>query len=96
MEQSKPLLPRVADDTYDSVAQSIFEASDSDGEFVEQYGKHLLKHNPTVLAFMEFWIRKLKPRELMHTYIGMLVVYKLLESQAEANQLEEEFNVEAK
>lgn len=88
MEQE--LLPRVREGTYDSTAESIIGDYDTDIDFVVNYLTHLKEVNPQIALFIINWTNKLKGKRLAHSLIGLCTLYKMLESEADARQLEKE------
>ncbi len=88
------LLPKVEKDIFASVGQSMEEDNDSDAEFIMKYSKHLEKVNPVILTFISDWSEKSKGKSFLRLVIGMLTVYRLLESQAEAEQMNRDFGGE--
>lgn len=84
------LLPVVREGTYESVAASVCEDFDKDGEFINAYLTHIEKVNPQILIFILHWVRTLEGKRLVHAIIGLCAVYKLLESESEARIFEKE------
>lgn len=83
-------LPLVSKDTYASVCRSVEEDFVSDSDFMLQYLEHIEDVNPVVHEFIEDW-SKLKGDKLFKLVMGMCYIYKLLESQSEAQELEASF-----
>lgn len=87
----KRLLPLVSNETHQSVGHSLVESYGSDKKFMLVFTKHLKKVNPTVLQFIADWSEKIEGEEFSRLAIGMMLVYRLLESQAEAEQMDKDF-----
>jgi hypothetical protein len=87
MEQE--LLPVVREGTYDSVIHSIGEF-ESDAAFVIDTMERIRKTNPYVCLMIRDWISDLKGMEFIRSFAGLCVLYRLLESEAEAKVFEQE------
>lgn len=85
----KPLLPKVDSDVGFSLARCVGEKGDS--EFIKSEMRIMSKENPTVANFIKSW-SSLCDCEMHSIFCGILV-YKLLRSQAEANQMKEDLNL---
>lgn len=89
---SESLLPKVSQDTKESVAQTIFDEYETDISFIKEYSKHLIKQNPELLNFIIEYVKTVKSNTLKkEIFIGFLGLYKMLESQAEANQMAKDY-----
>lgn len=85
----KPLLPTVSSDVGFSLAQSVGEQCDE--AFVKKELRKIKRENPTVAEFIQKW-SSLGKNKLHSAFCGILV-YKFLRSQAEADRMNEDFNL---
>ena len=82
------LLPIVDADIGQSVAQAI----ENQSEYTEKLLKRISKENPVVAEFIMKWAM-LNEDSMEETTLCGLIVYRLLESQAEADKMSEEINI---
>lgn len=85
----KPLLPIVDVNVGFSLARYVGERGDI--EFIKSELKSIGRENPTVANFIKKWSCLCKCE--MHSMFCGILVYKLLRSQAEANQMKEDLNL---
>lgn len=85
----KDLLPFVYNEVGFSIAASI--GDEFDPETWRKEYRHIKKVNPGVAEFIANWSRHSKDK--LHCAIMGVCVYRLLESQAEANRMNEEFKL---
>jgi hypothetical protein len=85
----KPLLPVVNSEIGFSLAKSVGEQCDK--AFIKKEIKKIKKENPTIAEFVEKWASLGK---YTHAAFCGILVYKLLRSQAEADRMAEDFNLE--
>lgn len=86
-------LPTVREGTYDSVAYSLATEYETDIQFIKHYLDHIAKTNPVVMAMIMTWVNDLEGAEYIHTLMGLCALYRLLESEVEAQNFEEDFGV---
>lgn len=82
------LLPVVNPDVGHSVAESI---GDEDQEYIIKEIKKLKKKNPAIADFIKKWCKGSKCTT--HSALCGILVYNLLESQAEVNLMEISLNI---
>lgn len=86
-------LPLVSPDVGYSVANSLGDGCDLDN--LDSWKKELRKikvRNPVIAEWIKEWSRLAKHnKQRLHALICGVCVYKLLESQAEADQMNEQF-----
>lgn len=85
----KDLLPFVTNEVGFSIAASL--GNESDPETWKREFRRIKKLNPGVAQFIAGWSRHSKDK--LHTAILGMIVYRLLESQAEADRMYEEYKV---
>lgn len=83
------VLPTVSKETCLSVAQEMA----SDNLFLKNFYKRLKKTNPQIVLFVSALIRVRAIGDKKNVLIVAAAVYRMLESQAEANDLKELFNL---
>jgi len=83
-------LPIVSENTVASTIRSSQELCQEPDGFTLGFSRHVGKVNPQIVLFIKRWIKQLSTaNDRARAAIGMLLVYKMLESQAEANELNE-------
>lgn len=83
-------IPIVSPHTVSSVIRSSQEMSQENDGFVVEFSRHVGKNNPEIVFFIKKWMKYFStPNDSIRGAMGMLLIYKLLESQAEANELNE-------
>lgn len=87
----KQLLPVVNSDVGHAIAGSLGDEFNKETWRAEF--KRIQKLNPAIAEFIGKWSRLAKAGNKLHTVICGIVLYKLLESQAEVDMMEEEFNL---
>jgi hypothetical protein len=80
------MLPKVNSEIGFSVAQSI--GNQSDHEFLSQELKKLEKNNPVIAEVISRWSKKKNGRISFKAAFCGILVYKLLESQAEVDSMD--------
>ena len=81
-------LPLVSKNTVGSTVRSAQELSQENDGFVLEFSRHVGKINPEIVFFIKKWMKYFSsPTDSVRAAMGMLMIYKLLESQAEANEL---------
>jgi hypothetical protein len=85
----KHLLPVVNSEIGFSLAKSVGEQCDK--AFIKKELKKIKKENPTVAEFIQKWASLGK---YSHAAFCGVLVYNLLRSQAEADRMTEDFNLE--
>ena len=84
------LLPFVSSEVGFSIANSLGDEYDAKTWRMEY--KKIKKSNPTVAEFIIKWAKACKKHRL-HTAICGILVYRLLESQAEVDRIDEEYKL---
>ncbi len=88
----KPLLPVVNAAIGFPLAESIEKIHDK--KQWRKVMKQIEKTNPVIAAFIRSWSKEAGgTNSAVHSAICGILVYKLLESQAEADRMNEEFNL---
>lgn len=82
------LLPIVDPD----IGQSIAQAIDDEKEYVEKQIRRLEKENPAIAEFISRW-SLMHDELLVEVALCGVLVYRLLESQAEADKMSEEIHI---
>lgn len=86
------LLPKVHVDTGHSIAHYLnrYNNAESDKEMVKKELKLISKENPVVGEFIKRWaLKERKTKQVVHTALCGILLYRLLCSQAEADQMAE-------
>jgi hypothetical protein len=86
--KSRKLLPRLSRAVHETFAETIDRNYSSDVEFISRNLKNIQKKNPNLFHMITNWTSDLKGNRFVHTIMGMLIIYKLLENQAEVDELE--------
>ena len=85
-------LPFVLNEVGASIAMSM---GDNDIENIKKELKHIKKVNPAVAEFINKWSKEALDKDArLHSAFCGILVYKLLESQAEADYMNQEFKLE--
>jgi hypothetical protein len=85
------LLPLVDSEVGFSIANSLGDEYDPK-TWRAQY-QHIKKVNPTVAEFIAKWSKLAGKKGKLHAAICGILVYRLLESQAEVNQMYEDIKL---
>ena len=93
MINTKSGLPIVSADTINTISDTLNHNFKTNHEFILNYGdKYLKKVNPMVHHFITKWFADIDDEETwVNAVMGALLLYKLLENQAEVDELEESF-----
>lgn len=86
----KPLLPLVLPEIGFSLAESL-NLNLPDNKYVRTELKYLDDKNPVIANFIRDW--SLRAKDKVRSAMCGILVYRLLESQAEANRMREEFKI---
>lgn len=85
-------IPRVSREAYRALQHSIDESGLTDKQFAMRFIKHLTKVNPVVAdCVYDFAKKKMGHTKFVEKVLCMFILYKLLESQAEVEELEAQF-----
>ena len=84
----KKFLPVVKSEVGFSIAQSL---SGTDNENLAKKIKKIKKENPVVAEFIKKWSNKAKGDSKIHTAFCGILVYELLRSQAESDEMDADF-----
>ena len=86
------LLPFVLNEVGYSVAAGL---DDNDIKNIKKELKHIQKVNPAIAEFINGWSRNASTKDAkIHSAFCGILVYKLLESQAEADQMNTEIRLD--
>ena len=89
------LLPVVSPDTGHSISHYLgkYDNAGSDKVVIRKELKAIEEENPAIAEFIERWCSKegKNKKNLVHSALCGILVYRLLRSQAEADQMKLEF-----
>lgn len=83
-------LPEVLEDIRYSVSESLSNYK-ADKDTVRSELKKIKRENPLVAQFIKNWAKQCKKNAIPVALSG-IIVYKMLRSQAEANQMNKDFS----
>ena len=86
------LLPVVNPDVGHAIAAN-FSDDKSDRKVIAAELKRISRENPAIANFIGDWAKQMKGEGAIHSAFCGVLVYKLLHSQAEADQMAEEINL---
>jgi len=86
----KPLLPQVTAETAAAVRAELLKS----GGYVVKIAERLERENPYLINFIGHFIQRFDQKEAEAAVYLSLLVYRLLESQAEADRMREVFGGE--
>jgi len=85
------LLPLVNPEVGHSIAADLNGASDK--QLVIKEIKRIQKENPAIADFIGHWSKQMKGEAAIHAAFCGILVYKLLHSQAEVDQMVEDIKL---